>query len=132
MNSRIKNVFPLIVTFLVLVTAVLITRFLFAGRGGVDYTVVMAANCLFFFVSLLVFRMQYNAMHNSNPNVFIRSVMSGMIIKVFVCIGAVVGYYFLSRENFNKPAVYTGMVIYIIYLTVEVRTIMKLNKSKNA
>jgi hypothetical protein len=132
MNSRFKNVFPLIVTFLVLTIAVLIAKFLLAAKGGVDYTVVMAANCLFFFVSLLVFRMQYNAMQNSNPNVFIRSVMSGMIIKVFVCIGAVIGYYFLNRANFNKPAVYTGMIIYIIYLTVEVRTIMKLNKKKNA
>jgi len=132
MNPRIRNVFPLIITFVVLTIAVLFAKLLLAGKGGVDYTVVMAANCLFFFVSLLVFRMQYNAMHHSNPNVFIRSVMSGMIIKVFVCIGAVIGYYFLSRENFNKPAVYTGMVIYIIYLTVEVRTIMKLNKNKNA
>ncbi|MBL0183562.1 MAG: hypothetical protein IPP96_15230 [Chitinophagaceae bacterium] len=132
MNPRIRNVFPLIITFVVLTITVLIAKFLLAGKGGVDYTVVMAANCMFFLVSLLVFRMQYNAMHNSNPNVFIRSVMSGMIIKVFVCIGAVIGYYFLSRDNFNKPAVYTGMVIYIIYLTVEVRTIMKLNKNKNA
>jgi len=132
MNPRIKNVFPLIVTFVVLAIAVLAAKFLLAGKGGVDYTVLMAANCLFFLVSLLVFRMQYNAMHNSNPNVFIRSVMSGMIIKVFVCIGAVIGYYFMSRENFNKPAVYAGMLIYIIYLTVEVRTIMKLNKKKNA
>ena len=76
--------------------------------------------------------MQVKAMQDSNPNVFIRSVMTGMIIKVFACILAVVAYYFLSRELFNKPAVYISMIIYIIFLTVEVRTIMKLNKTKNA
>ena len=92
----------------------------------------MGGNCLFFLISLFVFRMQYRAMYNSNPQVFIRSVMGGMIIKVFGCLIAVVAYYFISGPAFNKPAVYICMVIYIVYLVVEVRTIMKLNKTKNA
>ncbi len=130
MNFRFKVLLPLFVTFLVLTAIIMMATMFYAG--GIDYTVVMAANCLFFLISLFVFRMQFLAMHNSNPNVFIRSVMSGMIIKVFGCIIAVVGYYFLSGRLFNKPAVYISMIIYIIFLTVEVRTIMKLNKQKNA
>jgi 4-amino-4-deoxy-L-arabinose transferase-like glycosyltransferase len=58
--------------------------------------------------------------------------MGGMLIKVFACVIAVVAYYFISGRLFNKPAVYASMVIYIIFLVVEVRTIMKLNKTKNA
>jgi FtsH-binding integral membrane protein len=131
MNPGIKVLLPLFITFLVL-SILIFTAKIFYADGRVDYMVVMAANCLFFLISLFVFRMQYKAMHNSNPNVFIRSVMAGMIIKVFGCLIAVVAYYFLSQETFNKPAVYISMVIYIIFLTVEVRTIMKLNKSKNA
>lgn len=130
MNFRFKVLLPLFVTFFVLTAIIILANMFYAG--GIDYTVVMAANCLFFLISLFVFRMQFVAMHNSNPNVFIRSVMGGMIIKVFGCIIAVVGYYFLSGKLFNKPAVYIAMVIYIIFLTVEVRTIMKLNKQKNA
>ncbi len=131
MNPRYKVLVPLFITFLVLIILIFAANFFYADRG-VDYTVVMAANCLFFLISLFVFRMQYKAMFNSNPNVFIRSVMMGMIIKVFACIIAVVVYYFLSRHLFNKPAVYISMIIYIVFLTVEVKTIMKLNKSKNA
>ena len=131
MNSRIKVLLPLLITFLVLAIFIFAAKIFYAGKG-IDYMVVMIANCLFFLISLFVFRMQVRAMQNSNPNVFIRSVMSGMIIKVFACIIAVVAYYFLSRELFNKPAVYISMIIYIIFLTVEVRTIMKLNKTKNA
>jgi len=131
MNPGIKVLLPLFITFLVLSILIFTAKILYAD-GRVDHMVVMAANCLFFLISLFVFRMQYKAMHNSNPNVFIRSVMAGMIIKVFACLIAVVAYYFLSRETFNKPAVYISMIIYIIFLTVEVRTIMKLNKSKNA
>jgi len=94
--------------------------------------VVMGGNCLFFLVSLFVFRMQYVAMYNSNPNVFIRTVISGMIIKMFACVIGVVAYYFISKDAFNKLAVYISMCIYIVYLVVEVRTVMKLNKTKNA
>lgn len=133
MNSRYKVLLPLFVTFLVLTAIILSAKIFYAGKGiAIDYTVLMGANCLFFLISLIVFRMQYRAMYNSNPNVFIRSVMSGMIIKVFGCIIAVVAYYFLSGKFFNKPAVYISMIIYIIFLIVEVRTVMKLNKQKNA
>ena len=131
MNFSFKTVLPLFIVFIIL-TAVILTAKIFYTGKDINYTMVMAGNCLFFLVSLLVFRMQYLAMFNSNPNVFIRSVMGGMLIKVFACVIAIVGYYFISGPAFNKPAVYAAMVIYVVYLVVEVMIIMKLNKSKNA
>ncbi len=131
MKFSFKPALPLFITFLVLTLLTLAGKLLFAAKG-ISYTTVMGGNCLFFLISLFVFRMQYLAMYNSNPQVFIRSVMGGMIIKVFGCVIAVVSYYFISGKAFNKPAVYISMVIYILYLVVEVRTIMKLNKTKNA
>ena len=131
MNFSFKTVLSLFIVFVVL-TAIIFAAYIFYVDKGIDYTVVMGANCLFFLISLLVFRMQYLAMHNANPHVFIRSVMGGMIIKVFACVIAIVAYYFISAAAFNKPAVYASMVIYIVYLVVEVKTIMKLNKTKNA
>jgi len=131
MNFSFRSVKPLFVTFLVLTAIIFAAGFLLADKG-IDYTITMAGNCLFFLISLFVFRMQYLAMHNKNPQVFIRSVMGGMLIKVFGCVIAIVAYYFISGPAFNKPAVYVSMVIYIVYLVVEVRTIMKLNKTKNA
>lgn len=131
MNLSFKAVLPLVITFLVL-TVIIFAGNIFYKEKGIDYLVLMGGNGLFFLISLFVFRMQYMSMYNSNPNVFIRSVMSGMIIKVFACVIAVVAYYFISKAGFNKPAVYASMVIYIVYLVVEVRTIMKLNKTKNA
>ncbi len=131
MNFSFKPVLPLFITFLVL-TVLSFAGHIFLGEMGINYLVVMGGNCLFFLVSLFVFRMQYLAMYNSNPNVFIRSVIGGMIIKMFACLIAIVAYYFISNAAFNKPAVYISMVIYIVYLVVEVKTIMKLNKTKNA
>jgi len=131
MNFGLKTIFPLVITFLFLTLAIFAGKLFFTSKG-IDYLVLMGANCLFFLISIFVFRMQYAALHNSNPNVFVRSVMSGMIIKMFGCLIAVVAYYFLSKTAFNKPAVYISMGIYVVYLVVEVRTIMKLNKPKNA
>ena len=131
MNFSFKLIRPLFITFLVLAVLSVAGNFFVADKG-INYAVVMGGNCLFFLISLFVFRMQYVAMHNPNPNVFIRSVMGGMLIKVFGCVIAVVAYYFISGKAFNKPAVYLSMVIYIVYLVVEVRTIMKLNKTKHA
>jgi hypothetical protein len=131
MNPGYKVLLPLFTSFLIC-TVLIITAWLAMPDSGVDHAVLIGANCLFFLVSLIVFRMQFRAMYNSNPNVFVRSVMTGMIIKVFVCLAAVVAYYFLSGSHFNKPAVYFSMIIYMIFLTVEVKAIMKLNKQKNA
>ncbi len=131
MKPGFKVVNPLIIAFVICTMLIGVSSFLFTSYG-VNYVVLIGGNCLFFLISLLVFRMQYKAMQHSNPNVFIRAVMLAMIIKFVACISAVIGYYFISKEAFSKPAVYFSMVIYVIYLVVEVRTIMKLNKSKHA
>ena len=131
MNFSFKPAKPLILVFLTL-TAVIIAAILLLATQKIDYTVLMGANCLFFLISLFIFKIQYRAMIDKNPNLFIRRVMGSMMIKLFSCIIAVVAYYFLSGPSFNKPAVYLSMLIYIIYLVVEVGTIMKLNKTKHA
>ncbi|HNK27971.1 MAG TPA: hypothetical protein PKG65_03555 [Ferruginibacter sp.] len=126
-----KNILPLIISFLVLSLVILAGK-LFYHTGQVDYGVVLFFNCLFFLSGLLVFRMLYRAMQHSNPNVFVRTVMAGTMLKMGICIVAVIGYYFVSRPAFNKPAVYAGMIIYVVYLVVVVRTVMQLNRKQNA
>lgn len=130
MNFNLKTAQPLLITFLTLSVIIVAANFLLADKG-IDYLVVMGANGLFFVISLLVFRMQYRSLFNSNPNVFVRSVMGGTMLKIVGCMIAIIAYYLISRPAFNKPAVYISMLIYIVYLVVEVRAIMKLNKPKN-
>lgn len=130
MKLSFKVIAPLLYTGVIVGLLIIIAN-LFANNIGISYPVVYGANILFLLMSLFIFNMQYQALYHKNPQVFIRSVMGGMLIKIFVCVIAVVAYYFLSGPAFNKPAVYAGMVIYIIYLVVEVSAIMKLNKGKH-
>lgn len=131
MHPRYKILFPLALTFFLFTLAILIAK-LFFDSGSIDFVVILVANGLFFLISLLVFRMQRKAMQHSNPNVFIRSVMAGMMIKMFIVIVAVIAYVLLSRNFFNKPAIFISLLLYLVYLAVEVAAVMKLNKRKNA
>ncbi len=131
MNPRFKILLPLVVTFFVLAVLIFFSG-LFFTNGTINFTVLMVANCLFFLMSLIAFRIQLKAMGNANPNAFVRSVMAGVMIKMFVCIAAVMAYVLLSRFNFNKPAVFISMLFYLVYLVVEVALLLKLNKRKNA
>jgi len=131
MNQRSNVVLPLVITFILFAVA-LVLAWLFWKDASVNFVVLLGANVLFFLVSVAAFRIQYKAMHDSNPNVFIRKVMTTMLLKMFVALAAVMAYVFISGKNFNRPAVYISMLIYLVYLVVEVGLVMKLNKRKNA
>lgn len=130
MNQRFAILLPLIITFILFSVVFALAGLLWAA-SNVNFVVLLAANLLFFVVSLLAFRKQYKAMQNSNPNVFIRSVMGTMLLKMAVALFAVMAYVLGSGKNFNRPAVYISMLIYLVYLVVEVALVMKLNKRKN-
>ena len=131
MNQRFNVLLPLVITF-ILFAAAIVLAWLFWKNYNVNFVVLLGANVLFFLVSVMAFRMQYTAMQNSNPNVFIRKVMSTMLLKMGIALAAVMAYVLISGKSFNKPAVYISMLIYLVYLVVEVGLVMKLNKRKNA
>ena len=131
MNARKKIIVPLIAIFVIFSGFIVASRNLLAN-WGIDSDVLVVANIIFFLVSLLVFFMQQKALANLNPNVFVRSVMAGMLIKMFVCIAAVIVYRLVAGNNVSKVSVFAAMFLYLLYLGVEVAVITKLNKQKNA
>jgi len=126
-----KFIMPLMLLFAVCVI-LLISLTTWLESINIDRNVLLIANSLFFFMSMLIFFIQRKALQNPNPNVFIRTVMAGMMVKMLACIAAIIAYIFLSGESFNKPAVFASMLLYLVYLAVEVSVSMKLNKEKNA
>lgn len=131
MHPRKKIILPLIAIFVIFSGSLPAAKHLLA-KWGIDSGVLIVANILFFIISLIAFFMQQNALKNSNPNVFVRSVMAGMLIKMFVCITAVIIYRLVAGNNVSKVSVFSAMFLYLVYLTVEVAVITKLNKQTNA
>jgi len=130
MDSQKKVISPLIALFVVL-TGFLVASNALLSRWGIEYEILIIANVLFFVVSLLVFFMQRKALYHSNPNVFVRSVMAGMLIKMGVSVFAVILYRLLAGKDVSKISVFAAMFVYLLYLGVEVAVITKLNKQKN-
>ena len=97
-----------------------------------DRNVLIAANALFFLTNFVAFLLQRRALQNTNPNVFVRSMMGAMMIKMFVVLGAFLAYVIIIGKSVNKPAIYISIFLYFLYLAVEVAIVMKLNKQKNA
>lgn len=131
MHPRKKIILPLLIIFLIFSASLPLARPLLA-QWGINSDVLIVANILFFAVSLIAFFMQQKALQNINPNVFVRSVMAGMLIKMFVCITAVIIYRLVAGNNVSKVSVFAAMFLYLLYLAVEVAVITKLNKQKNA
>ena len=121
---------PLLLVFIICNGFFLSAKTLIA-KWGIDSDVLIIANSLFLVLSLVTFFIQQKALQNSNPNVFIRSVMAGMMIKMFVCIIAIFIYWLAMKDKFSKGTVFVSMILYLIYLVAEVRIVTKLNRQKN-
>ncbi len=131
MKTRTKELLPFILLFIIF------NNFFLFGKTwlaiyGLHHLVLILANSLFFVISLLAYFMQKKALKNSNPNVYIRSVMGGMMIKMAVCIVAVAIYVVAMKNNYSKMSVFASMFLYLIYLAVEVKLATKLNRKKYA
>jgi hypothetical protein len=132
MQNNKKQVLPLIIILLGLNTF-FFTASSFFEKYGINSYVLIAANTLLFLTNFIALLLQRKALQNKNPNVFVRSIMAGIMIKMFVALGAFIGYVLISgKQKVNKPALYVSLFLYFVYLAVEVAIVIKLNKQKNA
>jgi uncharacterized membrane protein len=131
MKAKRSLLLPLLLVFIICNGFFISAKTLLA-KWGIDNGVLIIANSLFLLLALITFSIQQKALQNKNPNVFIRSVMAGMMIKMFTCIIAIFVYWLIAREKFSKASVIAALVVYLIYLAVEVKQVTKLNHQKNA
>jgi hypothetical protein len=94
---------------------------------GFNFTVLMVANGLLFIVALLAHMMAVKSM-NGRPQAFVRGVFSGTILKLFVCMAAVLIYAVTNRGHIYKPLVFAFFGIYILYSVAETWMSRKLAK----
>lgn len=125
-----KMLLPLLLIFISVNAFILLTPALWL-KYHIDQDVLIYANLIFLLTGILVFFIQKKALTNSNPNVFIRSIMSGMLIKMFTTVIAVFAYVMSAGKGFDKKAVFISLFLYLIYLAAEVIAISQQNKKRN-
>ncbi len=95
-----------------------------------DWRVLFGANFLFILLAFVSVMIQVKTTGSSNANAYVRAVLSGMMLKMFAVIGAVMIYVFSSGNGFNKRAVFGAMLLYLVYLFTEVYLSMKAVKGR--
>jgi predicted neutral ceramidase superfamily lipid hydrolase len=130
MNKALRLLTPLAV-FFALTTILLVIFSTRLKLLGFDIYVLFAANILLFMLSIISFSLQIRSMSSTNPHVFVRSVMSGMLLKMLICVALTFGYVYNAGSNYNKRSLLLSLMLYLIYLSLEVFAGMKMNKKKN-
>jgi hypothetical protein len=120
---------PMILVF-ILLNVFFITARQWLVNKGIDQEVMIIGNLLLFMVSVIIFLITHRSLQSSNPNSFVRAMYGGFIIKFFAVAIAAFIYIMIAKKNVNKPALFTCMLLYVVYTFIEVKTLLGILKQK--
>jgi high-affinity K+ transport system ATPase subunit B len=98
----------------------------------IDHNVVIFGNALLFLLATISLGLHIKAGKKENPNVLVRSVMISTFIKMIVIAVTVLVYVKLMKEEKSTYAVLVTMFLYLIYMFMEVKIALRLNKKSAA
>jgi hypothetical protein len=129
--NALRIIMPVIFIF-ILLAGIIFTFTRQFEAANVSPAVLNVGNALLLLVTIGTIFFQHNALKHNNPNVFVRSVMTAMLLKMAIGIVAVIIYVKMNPDTYNRYGIFGTLLMYLIYLTVEVTVVSKLNKAKNA
>ena len=118
---------PVVVLFVV-VNVICGILFRWLPSVGMDPIVLLAGNLLVFVLTLLSCYLMKNGLTATSTTGFLSSVYGSFIMKLFFVGLVVVVYVKLSGDQMNVPAVFTSMVLYLLYTFIEVKGLLLLVK----
>lgn len=92
---------------------------------GVQLSVLHGAHLILWLVTLFTYRMAARSFSNPNPQVSVRALMGGMLIKFLVIALAAFIYIFFVRKQVNLPALAGAALLYVIYTVLETNWLLK-------
>jgi hypothetical protein len=124
-----KQFTALIIVFLIIGVIIFLLKQQLADIHA-DYRVILGANALFFLFGIISLFLHIRALSKTNPNVFVRSVMISMILKLFGAGAAAFIYISSAGKAASTNAVLISVALYFIYTLVEKRATIQLSKTK--
>lgn len=121
-----KKYFVLIVVILFLVLSGI---FYALGLYAQNYrlSVLMTGNAVMALLTILSFYLVTREFNNK-PAGFVRGVYASSLLKLFVCIIAIMSYVLINKPNVHKPSLFVLFGIYAVYSIVETWLLSKLAK----
>ena len=124
-----KPFMPVVLLFLIL-NAIFIAGRPMLERWGADQNVLIIGNALLFIITIVSFLLAQRGLRNTNTHAFIRAIIGGIMIKLFVFVIAAFIYISIFKKEINKPALFTCMGLYLVYTFFEVSVLTKQLKHK--
>jgi hypothetical protein len=124
-----KPFMPVVLLFLIL-NAFFIAGRTMLQRWNADQNVLIIGNALLFIITIISFLLAQRGLKNTNTHAFIRAIIGGIMIKLFVFIIAAFVYISIFKKQINKPALFTCMGLYLVYTFFEVSVLTKQLKQK--
>ncbi len=126
-----KNLMPLLALF----TIVNLVFFVWADYLDsikVNHSVVIFGNALLFLLAMISLQLHMSASKKENPNVLVRSIMMSTFLKMILIAVSVLIYVKMAKETKSKWAIFVTMFIYLIYMAIELKIALKLNKKQSS
>jgi hypothetical protein len=121
----------IILTFVVLNAIIIVFRRSLTAEGFNVDTLILG-HVLLFVLTLLSLFMLKSGMRAATTPAFLRSVYGSFMLKLFIAAIAVFVYAWLNKGQINKPSLFTLMGLYLVYVYLEVKTLLKLSRKGNS
>jgi|SRR5690606_22989183 Ca2+/Na+ antiporter len=86
----------------------------------------LIGNAMLALVSLLSFNIIKRGIKSGNPNAFVRSKMTGTLLKFFICVAILLIYVFLNDRQIHKPSLFLFLGMYAVYSAIEAVPLSKM------
>jgi hypothetical protein len=120
---------PLLVIFFITNVLFVTNRARFSN-WDLDVDVLIIGNLVLFAASAISFYLFTRSLNSKNPQAVVRTVYSGVVSKMMICLVAVFIYISIAGKGVNKGGIFGCMFLYLLYTTLEVAILMKLSKQK--
>ena len=97
-------------------------------KNGLDPYVLMTGNLIVCALTLISFYLLYKGLTAKSTTGFLSSVYSSFLLKLFIAGIIVVLYSKIAGPKMNMPAVFTSMVLYLVYMFIELRGLLTIIK----
>jgi hypothetical protein len=96
-----------------------------------EIQLISIANILLYGLTLFLFRRTYKSFFDPNPQVSIRAIMSGFMIKFFLLAAVALLYIFYRRKEVSIPVLTGSALLYVLYTSAEISSLLRLLKKSD-
>jgi hypothetical protein len=112
-----------------LVISLLAVFRVYPAEWKMDHRVLLVGNSLLFGVTYLSFLLHIKGLRNPNPHVFVRTMYGSLLVKMLICLAAVLIYAMAAEGSINRNGIIACFVLYLLYTILEVRLLQRLYRS---